>query len=278
MTVSPGSVALSVLGFLDVAAPDFVDVAAEAGFDAVSLRVVGGDDGSPAELATPLDVARTARRLRDTGLGVVDVEVLRLGPELQRRQVEWAVSAATELGAPRLLAVDSGWGTPEPLVDQLRWVDELAGRAGLRTCLEFMPFSRCPDLPSAVDVALAAGVGVLVDLLHLVRSGGDAAQLAEVVARHPGLVSHVQLCDAPAASPQAGELREEAVSRRLLPGHGHLGVHGLLAALPPGLPWAVEAPTAAHHRTGPRLRALETMQAVRDLQQELVGPVRTRER
>jgi len=259
------SVALSVLGFLDVPAPDFVDLAAAAGFDAVSLRVTGSVDRCPAEPRSADEVAETRRRLDAADLGVIDVEVLRLGPDLPAEAIVRAVDSAALLGARHLLTVDAGWGSPDALAAQLEEVRRLADQANVRTCLEFMPFSRCRDLESAIAAARAAGAGVLVDVLHLFRSGGDVVRLVDAFTLHgAGLFPYVQLCDAPAEAPGADALREEAVTGRQLPGQGGLPLADVLAALPGDLPLAVEAPTLRLRSMPPADRALATMRAARE--------------
>ena len=70
------------LTMLDVSPPDLVSVAREAGFDLVSLRVVVA---TPSEepwpmTASALMLEETARRLDDTGVRVLSVEVVRVGP------------------------------------------------------------------------------------------------------------------------------------------------------------------------------------------------------
>jgi sugar phosphate isomerase/epimerase len=87
---------------------------------------------------------------------------------------------------------------------------------------------------------------VIVDALHLARSGGTPADVAALVARTPGRFPVVHLCDAPAVprsdSPEA--LAEESREDRLLPGDGELPLLRLLAATA-GSRAFVEAPVRA---------------------------------
>ena len=105
-----------------------------------------------------------------------------------------------------------------------------------------MAYRTVRTLDNAVAIAAGSGGGVLIDALHVQRCGVSLDALRAV---DPGLVSYVQLCDAPLAAP-AGEGAEitEARDGRLLPGDGELPLLGLLAALPAGIPVAVEAPAA----------------------------------
>jgi sugar phosphate isomerase/epimerase len=92
-------------------------------------------------------------------------------------------------------------------------------------------------LPEALAIVMAAdrpNGGILVDALHLARSGGQPDDLADVP---PALLPYLQLADAPTDAPD--DLYEEAVHGRLLPGDGQLPLAALLAAVP-GVPVSLE--------------------------------------
>ena len=92
--------------------------------------------------------------------------------------------------------------------------------------------------------ANAANAGLLLDLLHLSRSGGRPEDLTHIA---PGLITFAHVCDAPAAIPQTvPELRREAREDRQYPGEGALPIGAFLAALPAGTPIALEAPNPRH--------------------------------
>jgi len=64
----------------------------------------------------------------------------------------------------------------------------------------------------------------------------------------PALFRYVQICDASSDMPAPTDtpaLVREARTGRLLPGEGVLPLRDLVAALPPGLPLAIEAPCRA---------------------------------
>ena len=81
---------------------------------------------------------------------------------------------------------------------------------------------------------------ILVDLLHVARSGGTAADLAKLPA---SLIGHVQLSDAPLAAPPDDALVTEARGRRLPPGEGELPLVAMMNALPSGVPLSTESVT-----------------------------------
>ena len=85
--------------------------------------------------------------------------------------------------------------------------------------------------------------GILVDALHLIRSGGRPA---DVAALKPGTVSYVHLCDALAREIAPADFAEEARTNRLYPGEGGLPLGELLQALPADTPLSLEAPNARY--------------------------------
>lgn len=235
-----------VLGCLDYLAlePDvFVRVAAAAGFDGVTLRVAGSVVPVAADVSgRPERRGRVLAALAETGLFVQDVEVVRLAPNVSDATLESAVEIAAALGARHLLTVDSGpraGGGAERLA---RAVD-LAAAYGVRPVLEFMRFTAVRSLLEAVPICLETGAGVLVDALHLLRSGGSVDEVRAAVETHgAALIPYLQICDAPLAGPtDLDALRDEAVRDRWLPGTGSLPLCELLRAVPAG-PVVVEAP------------------------------------
>jgi sugar phosphate isomerase/epimerase len=269
-------VALAILAMLDVPPADVVDVAAAAGYDAITLRLAGSNreradepESHPLIGDTPARRA-TVRRLRETGLGVLDVEVLRLRPETDVVGVRPMLESAQALGARHLLVV----GLDD---DEARMVDRFAALCaeaepyGVRPALEFMRMSSVATVQDADRIVSAAGYpigAVLVDPLHLARSGGVPADVTPLAAAHPDRYPYLQLCDAPLATPGDGSTRDlyvEAVRHRLNPGDGELPLLDTLAALPEGIPISVEAPVAALAARPPLERARASLESTQRL-------------
>jgi sugar phosphate isomerase/epimerase len=105
-----------------------------------------------------------------------------------------------------------------------------------------------------VERAAHPAGSVLVDALHLRRSGGSPADLA---ALPPERLPYGQLCDAPLEPVWPDEQVAIAESRggRLLPGDGELPLRELIDVLPPGSALSVEAPVAALADRSPAERA-----------------------
>ena len=249
-------VALAILGVLGTPPPDVVDVARDTGFDSITVRLGGGNREAPdAPEPHPLigDTAtrrETIARLRDRGVGVLDVEVLRLRADTEMESVLPMLESAQALGAPHLLVV----GLDE---DEARTAERFAALCaeaepyGVRPALEFMRMSSVATVQAADGIVAAAGHpagAVLVDPLHLARSGGTPADVAPLAAAHPERYPYLQLCDGPAAAPGEATIRDlftEAVNNRLSPGDGELPLVELLRALPAGAAVSVEVPLAA---------------------------------
>ncbi|CAB4871953.1 unannotated protein [freshwater metagenome] len=204
---------------------ELVHNAAAATFDAVGLRF----DLDP---PTRTEIRSLRSALDLTGLTLLDAEVVRIGTH-DVSMIASVLEAAGELGARHLLAVsdiDDDGATTAALAE----LGEQARAVGVRLVVEFMRFTGIRTLQHAYEIVEATGdpdIGVLVDPLHLARSGGHPAQLT-VVDR--SRLAYVQLCDAPAEAPAGGldALIEEARHHRLLPGSGELPLEELLQAVP----------------------------------------------
>jgi sugar phosphate isomerase/epimerase len=104
---------------------------------------------------------------------------------------------------------------------------------------------------------------LLIDTMHLVRTGSGAADIA---ALDPGMIGYVQLCDAPLVSKYATYM-EEAMTERMVPGTGELPLLEILAALPHHLVISLEVPqrSLALAGVGPHERIGRSVAAARAL-------------
>lgn len=233
---------LSALGFLELAPPELVEVAASAGFTSVSVRVraaVAGGAEHPLIAGSPLSRA-TLARVRETGVDVRHVELLSLGSR-ETEQYRPLLEGAAAVGARRVV-VTGDHPDLQLVADRLASLCGAAAELGFVVDLEFMPFRPVATLAQAVEVVTLAACDnarVLVDALHLARSGGTVADVATVPRFALGAC---HLCDAPVAAPPSDELATEARAGRLPPGAGGLPLAKLVAALPEGTPFVAEVP------------------------------------
>ncbi len=208
----------------DVAPADMVTVAHEAGWPAVGIWFDGkvwGDKTS----------REVRQRLDDTGIVALDIEPII--PSVDGNDfAEQLIEAAVIIGAQHILFTSR-------LKDQARTANrylevcELASPHGIVVVCEFLPIFPLNTLSMAAEIVSTSGAsngGVLIDNLHLSRSGSS---IDDVKAMPIGLFPYLQICDAPAHCPtDFGGLLDEALNGRLCPGEGSLPIGELLKAVP----------------------------------------------
>lgn len=256
-------VGIDHLTVLDVSPPDLVTIAHEAGFDSISPRVAAStpnEEPWPMSLGSPM-LEETVRRLDDTGIRVLAVEVVRIGPDTRQEDYEGALEAGARLGA-RYVTVNSDDPDIQRASEMFAALTAAARPYGLRPLIEPIIYTQVSNLDEAIYVASASGGGgILLDTLHFHRYGGRLEQLRSL---DPDLLSYVQLCDAPLAPPSGlprplrmprgqstdgTDLQLESRAMRLLPGDGELPLVEFLAALPAEIPISVEAPVMSLRET-----------------------------
>ena len=229
---------------IDRAGPvEQVEIAAAAGFRSVGLRIL-----SPSHLQDRTnivgrpDLVRAVRAaLHATGLRAFDAEVVTLSPATSAASFAPFVATAAELGC-RFVQVVCEDGDRSRGADNLAALARTAAEHGLGVALEFMAFRAVRTLGEAtalVNAARQSNLAVIVDALHLDRSGGSPADVARVPRSQ---VAYLQLCDAPAGRPAPASLADEARHARLHPGEGGLPLRDLLAAVGPDMPISIEVP------------------------------------
>jgi len=223
--------------------PQAVRIAAELGYAYVGLRVQPNGPGAPFQtlIGDAAVLRETQAVMRDTGVGVCDLEIIRIGEAFNLADHAALMDIGQTLGAKAvLIAADDT--NESRLADNYALLCEAMRPYGLTADLEFMPWTAVKDANSAMRVIERAGrpsnAGILVDALHFGRS---TTSLQDIAAIPRELLHYAQMCDA-----QAGlnftteELIHTARQERLLPGEGNIDVTGLFATLPQDLPVSVE--------------------------------------
>ena len=229
---------------LEVPPLELVSLAAGIGYASIGLRLYPAFPGAPF-YELPAGTARSQQmrsRLRDEGIQVHDVEFVTLDADFSAARLEGVLEAASALGARRL-SVCGDDPDRARLTANFASLCDLAARYMLGVDLECMAWRQVASFADALEVVSAANRhngGLLVDALHLSRSGGSPTDLRMAPAR---LIRSAQLCDAVAVRPTTQEaLIKEARSGRLPPGQGALPLRELLAELPDGTALSVEVP------------------------------------
>lgn len=259
-------VSLAALTVLELTPPEMVTCAAEAGFSHVGIRLIPATPTEPQHDIvgdTPL-LREVERRLADTGVKVLDVEIFRLKPETRVADFEAAFATAARLGASELLVAGND-PDESRLIDTFAALCDLAGSYGLGASLEFMPWTDAKDLQQAariVDAVQRDNAGVLIDPFHLSRS---RSRIEDIAAVPPSRWHFMQFCDVPAALPPTMDaILAEARAERLFPGDGGLDLLGLLRAVPADIPLSIEVPTHTLARSmGATERARRALAATR---------------
>jgi len=239
------SLSLAALTVLELTPPEMVTCAAEAGFSHVGIRLLPATPTEPQyDIVgdTPL-LREVERRLADTGVKVLDVEIFRLKPETRATDYESAIATAARLGASDLLLAGNDPDEAR-LTDSFAAFCDLAESYGLGAGLEFMPWTDAKDLLQGARIVERAGRqngSVLIDPFHLSRSRSRVEDIATIPSSRFRVM---QFCDVPAAIPPTMDaILAEARAERLFPGDGDVDLVGLLRAVPRDIPLSVEVPT-----------------------------------
>jgi len=261
-------IGLAALTVLELAPPDMVSCARDAGYDAVGLRLL---PATPTEVQhaivgdTPL-ARETAQRLADTGIPVLDIEIFRLKPDTVVNDYRAALETGARFGASEILVAGNDPDEARLTASFAAFCD-LAAEYGMGANLEPMPWTDVKGFAQGARIVAAAGRdngGVLIDPIHFDRAGDVPATIAQAPRTR---LRYMQLCDAPAARPRDTEtLLFQARAERLMPGDGGLDLAGILRAVPRDVPLSLEIPMQALTRTLPAVpRARQMLDKARRL-------------
>jgi len=182
----------------------------------------------------------TMEAMRDRGVSISMVEGFTIRPQADVANARADLDVAAELGAERVSTVALEQDSARAY-EQIALLAELTAERGLGLAFEFAPPHTFNTLQAALSVVQRIdrlNTSLLIDAMHLFRSGGTVAELAQVEPRHIG---YIQLCDAPTLG-VGGEYYREASFERKAPGEGELPLVEMLSVLSPGLAIGLEVP------------------------------------
>ena len=244
---------------------DQIRIAAEAGYDFVSLRPIPMHlpneplfmFGEDKKLFTDIRSA-----LEEYKIKLMDVELARVRDDLKVEDFERAFAAGAELGATDVLS--SIWTKDkEYAFREFGKICDMAAKYNLRVNLEFVTFSGVPGLDGAMEVldkVARPNAYLMVDTLHAHRSLVSPQDIARVDRSRFGFI---HLCDGPKAIPSLEDPSMIGVARegRLYIGEGGVDIAGMLRAMPAN-PISIELPNsvemAARGAAGHAARCLES--------------------
>jgi sugar phosphate isomerase/epimerase len=235
---------LAHLTVMGCAPPEMTYIAARAGYDLVSFRIIlMGLPGEPNyALADNKQMLReTKAALQETGLGLNDIELARIHDGVVPKSYLPAMEVAAELGGRGVIT--SVW-TPDRTLAREAFAElcDLAKPFGLTVDLEFPTWSNLSTLKEAVALLRTVereNAGIMVDTLHFNRSRVALEEL-DGVPRSWFHFAHI--CDAPAEIPTTKEgLIHTGRDARLYVGEGGIDVAAIVNRLPE-IPYSIELP------------------------------------
>ena len=247
---------LHQLSALDLSPVQLVEAAGEIGYRQVSLFTNAPMAKPPAgqewKFLFPTVTEETRQevlsRLSAYGLSVVNAEFFLMRPGVDLESYVPGLALGRELGArnamTHVLETDASRA-----VDMLGAFCELAAAEDLKVSIEFCQMTRgCRSLEQAswfVDRVGKANLGFGICPMHLVRSGGTAADLR---ALGPGTLLYGQINDGHGL--HVSENYSHEVHDRQLPGDGDFPLHDILSALPAQVPIELKCPSETRRSAG----------------------------
>jgi len=255
------NVSLAALTILDAGPIGQIEAAAQAGWRSVGLRLNPLLPTDMAVVGHPGREAEVSRLMARHQMALLEIGVFPIKAGMDVAGLEPALAFAQKFSARFVVCPVEDFAADRRVETFARLAD-LCARHSLDALVEFNPYSACRGLGEALAIVAAArrpNAGLVIDALHLSRSGGSPRDLAGV---DPALLKLAHFCDAPAFEPgakSADEQRRESRTARLLPGEGALPLRDLLDALPAECPISVEAPSARLAGLTATERARETL-------------------
>jgi sugar phosphate isomerase/epimerase len=117
----------------------------------------------------------------------------------------------------------------ERMAEEFHTLCEEAAQVGAYVSLEVLPGANIGNLAVGrrfLELARAPNGGLLIDIWHMTRAGVPFTEIASLPLDY---IKHVELNDA--AAEQIGNIFEDTMNNRLLPGQGSFDIPGFLRAV-----------------------------------------------
>lgn len=229
---------------INIPPPEFIRIAAAAGYDCVSLRTISmGMPGEiPHDLTKPELMRATKEALKETGIIFHDTENARIAEGVDIKSYEPHLAAVAELGVRHVLG--NIW-TPDKAyyTDQFGKLCELAAQYELDVNVEFVTWASVTNLQQAAELLRAVNMpntGITVDALHFYRSRVQLSELDELPRKW---FKFMHLCDCGVEIPtEKDALVHTGRAERLYPGEGCINMKALIERLPADIIRGIEVP------------------------------------
>jgi sugar phosphate isomerase/epimerase len=240
---------------MDVDPLQFVEIAASAGCDRISIFTFSPQPVLPGQRSRLLFPTLTRemqlgmqQSLVAHGIAVIGVEFFPITADVNLAEYVTGLSLGRALGATRAVThihdVDGARA-----VDRLGALCDLAAKEELTIGIEFTSLTRgCDSIQRAswfVDQVQRSNLGIGVDCLHLVRSGATVKDLDGLESRY---FSYAQICDGFGLGASSDYMTES--HDRELPGDGDFPLEAIIRSLPAATALEVEVPSAKRVKAG----------------------------
>ncbi|MCV7381750.1 xylose isomerase [Mycobacterium alsense] len=229
---------------------EFVNLTADLGCRYMSAVVRGAPlvalDYPPYSLADPKLRRDVLAAMDERGVAISLGDGFLITPGAEAHAFAGDLDALAELAVPRINVVSLDPDLARSF-DQFAILTDLAARRGIQTVVEPVPGLTVCDLPTALQAVRHVArreFGVLIDTMHLARSGSGAADVAAV---DDDRIGYAQLNDTtlrPRGDKHMQHMgyMEEAMFERMVPGEGELPLRDILSALPRDVVIEIEVP------------------------------------
>ncbi len=239
----------------------YVETAGAAGYDGVGLSLQKRLNRPLHPVVGDLPLIRAIKaEIARSGMKVLDILAYFLMPDTQVDEFKVSLELGAEFGASYVITQgdDPDWAR---LCDSFGAFCDLAQGYGLTPIVEFMPNRALATLPLTLKLLRDTGrtdIPILVDPLHLIRSGGGANDLKSIT---PNLIPYVQMTDGILApgEPDLAIAKRSGVGERRMPGEGVLPLRDIFDALPLNIPISVEIAMDRPPHISPLQRAEEAL-------------------
>ncbi|TXG93705.1 MAG: hypothetical protein E6R09_18665 [Rhodocyclaceae bacterium] len=256
-------ISLDCLTLPDATPIELIEYAAQTGYGSISLWVQP-PALFPPMLATPAMARDIASALAANGIALGNLEVFNINSDHPVSAFEDTLAFGAALGAQSATAINFGPHRSD-IAERLAAFHKLCARLGMATYVEPISMGATRTLADGVALIDAAGVDarLVLDCLHLIRTGGSPESIAAIA---PATIGYVQLCDGLLAIAE-DEIGVEATANRLYPCEGEFPLAEILRAVPAAVQLGVEVPSLDRQKQGqsPLQRAKEAMAATRGL-------------
>ncbi len=235
---------LAFLTIPDVGPVRAVEIASEAGFQKVGLRLLPAvKEESEYPLLTDTKLLKQVSAvMADTGILIGDLELIRIDENFSLDCYWRFLEVGSELGATDVTVI-----LDDPdlyrATENLSLLCGAARTYGLFINLEPIPWVALRDLEDAISILTKISQpnsAILIDTFHFYRRNTDWSLLKTIP---QSWLRIVQVCDAPSDfDSDIDAIRTEARTKRLFPGAGGLDLTFFLRAMPKNITVSVEVP------------------------------------